>query len=166
MKFSWVGLEKERLRKPYAVADIVYITTNLSSQSKASTIRDLCEYFKLDSADIRFLVKATFDINDESAYNAITAGQLAYRLIEKLLVDGKLSAQEIDALKTKEYIRRTFLKVVYPVLANNREDNMGKGKKLRYYRKPEQVGGKDIFITSEWFDESRQGLIVWYKEHL
>lgn len=166
MKFSWVGLEKERLRKPYAVADNVYITTNLSSQSKASAIRDLCEYFKLDSADIRFLVKATFDINDESTYNAITAGQLAYRLIEKLLVDGKLSAQEIDALKTKEYTRRTFLKVVYPVLANNREDNMGKGKKMRYYRKPVQVGGKDIFITSEWFDESRQDLMVWYKEHL
>lgn len=166
MKFSWVGLEKERLRKPYAVADNVYITTNLSSQSKASAIRDLCVYFKLDSADIRFLVKATFDINDESTYNAITAGQLAYRLIETLLVDGKLSAQEIDALKTKEYTRRTFLKVVYPVLANNREDNMGKGKKVRYYRKPVQVGGKDIFITSEWFDESRQDLIVWYKEHL
>lgn len=166
MKFSWVGLEKERLRKPYAVADNVYITTNLSSQSKASAIRDLCEYFKLDSADIRFLVKATFDINDESTYNAITAGQLAYRLIEKLLVDGKLSAQEIDALKTKEYTRRTFLKVVYPVLADNREDNMGKGKKMRYYRKPIQVEGKDIFITSEWFDESRQDLIVWYKEHL
>lgn len=166
MRFSWVGVEKERLRKPYALADKMYITTNLSSQSKTSAIRDLCEYFKLDSADLRFLVKATFDISDESTYNAITAGQLAYRLLENLLVNEKLSAEEIDALKSKEYTRRTFSKVVYPVLANNREDNMGKGKKMRYYRKPVQVGGKDIFISSEWFDESRQDVIDWYKEHL
>lgn len=142
------------------------LTAYLSSQSKAAAIRELCEYFRFDSSDLRYLVKATFDINNEATYNTVTAGQLAYRLVEKLLSEGKLAEEEVELLKEKEFSRRTFYKVVYPVLANNREDNKGKGRKCRYYSKPVQFKGKNVYISTEWFDESRKDLIEWYKRHL
>lgn len=166
MENSWSGADAGRLRSPYKIGPSVYITTNLSSQSKAAAIRELCEYFRFDSSDLRYLVKATFDINNEATYNTVTAGQLAYRLVEKLLSEGKLAEEEVELLKEKEFSRRTFYKVVYPVLANNREDNKGKGRKCRYYSKPVQFKGKNVYISTEWFDESRKDLIEWYKRHL
>ncbi len=166
METSWSGTDASRFRSPYEIGPSVYITTNLSSQSKAAAIRELCEYFKFGSSDLRYLVKATFDINNEATYNAVTAGQLAYRLVEKLLSEGKLADEEIESLKEKEFSRKTFYKVVYPVLANNREDNKGKGRKCRYYSKPVQFKGKNVYISTEWFDESRKDLIEWYKRHL
>ena len=66
--------------------------------------------------------------DNEATYNTVTAGQLAYRLVEKLLSEGKLAEEEVELLKEKEFSRRTFYKVVYPVLANNREDNKGKAE--------------------------------------
>lgn len=166
MENSWSGTDADRLRSPYEIGPSVYITTNLSSQSKAAAIRELCEYFGFDSSDLRYLVKATFDINNEATYNAVTAGQLAYRLIEKLLLEGKLSEEEVELLKEKEYSRKTFYKVVYPVLANNREDNKGKSRKCRYYSRPVQFKEKNVYISTEWFDESRKDLVEWYKRHL
>lgn len=154
-----------KIRSPYEIGPSVYITTNLSSQSKTAAIRELCEYFKFDSSDLRYLVKATFDINNEATYDAVTAGQLAYRLIEKLLTEDKLTEQEVEQLKEKEFCRKKFYKVVYPVLANNREDNKGKSKKCRYYSKPIPFRGKNIYVSTEWFDESRKDLIEWYKQH-
>lgn len=166
MENSWSGTDAGRIRSPYEIGPSVYITTNLSSQSKAAAIRELCEYFKFDSSDLRYLVKATFDINNETTYNAVTAGQLAYRLIEKLLGENKLTEEEVEKLKEKDFSRRTFYKVVYPVLANNREDNKGKSKKCRYYSKPVKFKGKNVYISTEWFDESRKDLVEWYKRHI
>ena len=165
MENSWSGTDVRRIRSPYEIGPSVYITTNLNSQSKAAAIRELCEYFKFDSSDLRYLVQATFDINNEATYDAVTAGQLAYRLIEKLLTEDKLTEQEVEQLKEKEFCRKMFYKVVYPVLANKREDNKGKGKKCRYYSKPVQFRGKNIYISTEWFDESRKDLVEWYKRH-
>ncbi len=166
MKNSWSATEENKLRCPYEIGKSVYITTNLSSQSKAAAIRELCEYFKFDSSDLRYLVKSIFDIDNEATYYAITAGQLAYKLIEKLLSEGKLTVEEIEQLKEKTFSKKTFHKVAYPVLANNREDNRGKNKKCRYYSKPVLFQGKNIYISTEWFDESRESLIEWYKKHL
>lgn len=166
MKNSWSATEENKLRCPYEIGTSVYITTNLSSQSKAAAIRELCEYFKFDSSDLRYLVKSIFDIDNEATYYAITAGQLAYKLIEKLLSEGKLTVEEIEQLKEKTFSKKTFHKVAYPVLANNREDNRGKNKKCRYYSKPVLFQGKNIYISTEWFDESRESLIEWYKKHL
>lgn len=166
MENSWSGKDAGRIRSPYEIGPSIYITTNLSSQSKVAAIRELCEYFKFDSSDLRYLVKTTFDINNKATYDAITAGQLACRLIEKLLTEGKLAEEEVEQLKEKDFSRKAFYKVVYPVLANNREDNKGKSKKNRYYSKPVQFKGKNVYISTEWFDESRKDLVDWYKRHV
>ena len=63
MENSWSGTNVGRIRSPYEVGPSVYITTNLSSQSKAAAIRELCEYFRFDSSDLRYLVKDTQEMS-------------------------------------------------------------------------------------------------------
>lgn len=33
------------------------------------------------------------------------------------------------------------------------------------YTEPVQFRGKNIYISTEWFDESRKDLVEWYKRH-
>ncbi len=165
MENSWSGEEAAGFGAPYEIGPSVYINTNLNSQSKAAAIKELCEHFNLGSSDLRFLVKATFDINNEATFGAVTAGRLAYRLIEKLLAENKLTEDEVEQLKNKDFSRETFSKIAYPVLANNRDDNKGGSKKCRYYSRPVPYKGKNLYITTEWYEESREGLVQWYRRH-
>ena len=70
---------------------------------------------------------------------------------------------EIDSLMTKDYTRETFKKVVYPVLALSRDANRGDSKTYRYYKTPVNVNAVDIYISSQWFEESRADLIRYFQ---
>lgn len=63
---------------------------------------------------------------------------------------------------TKDFARMTFKKVVYPVLALSREANRGDSRTFRYYKTPINVNDIDIYISSQWFDESREDLISYF----
>ncbi len=96
MENSWSGTDVRRIRSPYEIGPSVYITTNLNSQSKAAAIRELCEYFKFDSSDLRYLVKATFDINNEARNVAIIASR--FNLEERIYTyrqSGLMRAEKI-----------------------------------------------------------------------
>lgn len=166
MQYRWFSTDKKSVRNPHELDECAYIETKLDSNTKIAAIKNLAKHFDLDSEDIKFYVDAQFDINDEHTFKLITIGQLAYQLISKLLLDHRIADDEIDAMKTKEYGRKTFAENVYPVLANSRADNKGKSEKYRYYAKPVKVGAKNIYISSEWFDEAYNDLIEWYKKHL
>lgn len=163
--------DKTKLRNPYELSPSMYIEMNLSSQSKMDVISALFTYYDFGSNDLQFLVKAkkekvAFNIDDESTYSSVTAGQLAFYLISKLMENEKIEADELEKLKTKEYSRETFPKIVYPVLADSRDANRGKSSKLRYRKTPVNYKGKDIYISNEWFDFNREDLINWYKKHM
>ena len=162
--------DPSKLRTAHELSSTMYIETNLSSQRKINILRDLFEYFEFDFQDLKFLIKIKqknnidFDIDDESTYNAITCGTLAYHLFSRLLTEKKLSQQEIELLMTKEYSRQNFKQVVYPVLALSYDSNRGQSDHFRYYRQPVNVDGIDYFISSQWFDASRADLIAYYKK--
>ena len=83
-----------------------------------------------------------------------------------LLESNKLSQDEIDNLMTKDFSRKTFKKVVYPVLALSRDANRGDSRTFRYYKTPINVNDIDIYISSQWFDESREDLITYFNSKI
>lgn len=169
--FTWFNESEEKLKKPYKIGADAYIETNKSSQEKLSTVRVIAELCKLDSQDIRFLVqektsKPRFQINDESTYVNLTVGKLAFELIKYLIEIGAITEDEIEMLKTKEYTKQLFNHTDYPIIANSRDANKGNSKYIRYRKKSLIFMGKDIFITTQWFEGNRTDLISWYKKHI
>lgn len=160
------------LRSPYSLSDSMYIETNLSSQHKINIIRELFDGFGFDYQDLKFLVRpkqkdsSTVDLDDENTYYNVTCGELAYRMFSYLLKNNILPQEEIDKLMTKDFARVTFKKAVYPVLALSREANRGDSRTFRYYKTPINVNDIDIYISSQWFDESREDLITYFNSKI
>lgn len=162
--------DKTKLRIPYEISSSMYIEMNLSSQSKMDVITELLVHYDFGSNDLQFLVKnkkeqKVFNIDDESTYLSITVGQLAYNLIVNLIREDKIDDEELEKLKTKDYSREIFSRIAYPVLADTRDANKGRSRKLRYRKTPVNYKGKDIYISSEWYDFNRDELVRWYKKH-
>lgn len=164
---SVVSSVASKLRNAYELGRLMYIETHLSSQAKISAIREIFRVFEIDLNELTFLVRpksvhGEIDIEDESTYDNVTVGSLAYQLIAKLFKDGKFNEQEINELMAKEYTRR-FKGIFVPILATHRDANMGGGTKFRYYKNPIEYKGKNYYISSEWYEEGRQDLIKWFK---
>lgn len=160
----------DKLRSPYELSSTMYIETNLSSQHKIDILRELFDNFGMDYQELKLLVRpkqkesGVLNLSDETTYSNVTTGELAYQMFSRLLTEHKLDREEIGRLMTKDYTRNTFKKVVYPVLATARDANRGDSKTYRYYKNPVSVDGTDIFISSQWFEESREDLVVYYKK--
>lgn len=166
---SVVASSASKVRNAYELGRSTYIETNLSSQGKITAIREIFKIFEIDFNELTFLVRpknkqGEIDIGDESTYDNVTVGSLAYQLIAKLFEDEKLNEHEVAELMTKEYTRN-FKGVFVPILATRRDANMGGGTKYRYYKTPITYNGKNIYISSEWYEDGRQDLINWFKGH-
>ena len=157
------------LRSPCPLSDTMYIETNLSSQHKINIIRELFDGFGFDYQDLKFLVRQkqkdshTVDLSDKDTYFNVPCGELAYRMFAYLLENNRLSQNEINNLITKDYPRKTFKKVVYPVFALSRDANRGDSRVFRYYTTPINAKGLDIYISSQWFEESREDLVSYFE---
>lgn len=119
--------------------------------------------------DEKIVIKGSsrkFNIDDETTYEAIKVGSLAFELFKKIFELGNITEEEIEKLKDKEYSKRLFNKTDYPILANNREDNRGNSNVIRYRKEPIVYKGKDLYFTTQWFIENRNDIISWYKKHL
>lgn len=119
-----------------------------------------------DNAEGTEVAETPFDISDESEYHKHKVGLLARQMITYLLMNGLITEDEQEKLKGKEYSRSTFRKNVYPVLADSKFDNMGNSKKPRYYATPVVIKKKPVYISSQWYEDSREDLIKWFKKHL
>lgn len=158
-----------KLRNAYELGRSMYLETNMSSQGKITAIREIFKIFEIDFNELTFLVRpksrqGEIDIEDESTYDNVTVGSLAYQLISKLFEDEKLNDCEITELMTKEFTRH-FKGIFVPILALHRDANRGGGTKLRYYKAPIIFKGKNYYISSEWYEEGRQDLVKWFKGH-
>lgn len=170
-QMSWFGETQKNFRRAYQIGRNAYIETNKSSQEKISTIKFMAELFDFNSHDIRFLIQEKQDsselnIDDESTYGNVAVGKLAYELIARLLKSNAIDADEISKLKTKEYAKQLFSGSNYPVLADNRDANKGNSSYIRYRKKPLVYEGKEIYVTTQWYDKNRDDVIKWYKSHL
>ena len=159
------------MRKSYKLADNAYIETNQNSQNKLNAIKKIAELMQLDSNDIRLLIgdkphKPTFKINDESTYGVLSTGKLAYELFKEVMQRGLVSNDEIQQLKTKEYTKKLFDRTDYPALADCRDANRGNSNHIRYRKSPLIFNGKEIYITTQFFEDERNEIIQWYKKHI
>lgn len=124
---------------------------------------------KLESDDFNFsLSEAPFDVNDENTWmeGLLPVGKLFYNLIEDLIEKSKITASEVERLKTKEYTKSLFRSTDYPAVADHRTDNMGNSVHKRYRTKALQFNGADIYISTQFFESDRDAVIEWYKKHL
>ena len=60
-----------------------------------------------------------FDINDENTWEEgmLPVAKLFYNLMEELIDKSKITAEEVEKLKTKEYTKRLFKATDYPAVA-------------------------------------------------
>ena len=147
----------------------IYFELNLSVNNIISFIKNLLIEMELDTDDFSFnLSEVPFDINNEYTWGEgmIPVAKLFFNLVADLVEKDKITGEEIEKLKTKEYTKTLFKSTDYPAIANNRNDNMGNSTRKRYRAKEIKFNGTDIFISTQFFDADREAVIDWYKNHL
>lgn len=166
----YISNDERKLRRAKQLDNSgIFFETNLSSNNIISFIKDLLLKMNLDTEDFSFsLSEAPFDINDEDTWSEgmLPVAKLFYNLVEELINRSKITATEIEQLKTKEYTKSLFKATDYPAVANNRTDNMGNSSHKRYRAKELHFNGEDIYISTQFFESDREAVIEWYKEHL
>lgn len=166
----YISNDERKLRRAKQVDNSgIFFESNLSSNNIISFIKDLLLKMNLDTDDFSFsLAEAPFDINDENTWSEglLPVAKLFYNLIEDLVDKSKITASEIEKLKTKEYTKSLFQATDYPAVANNRTDNMGNSSQKRYRAKELNFNGSDIYVSTQFFDSDRDSVIEWYKSHI
>lgn len=166
--FSWFKKEKKDLKKPYQIGREGFVETNRNSQQKMDSIKAVAKILELSPEDIRYSViteNELFDLNDESSYENVTVGKMAFTMFKYILENKLITEEEVELLKTKEYTKKLFNKTDYPILADTRDANRGNSKVLRYRAESVTYGDKKIFVTFQWFDDNRKDIINWFKNH-
>lgn len=166
----YISNDKRNLRKAKQVENSgIFFETNLSSNNIISFIKDLLSKMSLDTDDFSFsLSEAPFDINEESTWSEglLSVAKLFYNLLDDLITNDKISEVEVEKLKTKKHTKLLFPATDYPAIANNRTDNMGNSSQKRYRAKALSFAGKDIYVSTQFFDSDRDAVIEWYKSHV
>lgn len=167
---TYISNDERKLRRAKQIDNSgIFFETNLSSKNIISFIKDLLLNMNLDTDDFSFsLSEAPFDIKDENTWTEgmLSVAKLFYHLMEELIDQSKITALEVEKLKTKEYTKRLFKATDYPAVANNRTDNRGNSSLMRYRTKKLDFNGADIYISTQFFESDREAVIEWYKEHL
>lgn len=167
---TYISNDDRKFRKAKQIDNSgIYFESNLSANNIISFIKNLLEKMNLDTDDFSFsLSEAPFDINDGDTWleGMVSVAKLFYNLIEELIRQTKITETEIEQLKTKEYTKSLFRSTDYPAVANNRTDNMGNSLNKRYRAKELQFNGKNIYISTQFFETDRSAVIEWYKAHL
>lgn len=166
----YITNDDRQLRKAKQVENSgIFYETNLSANNIISFVKDLLLKMNLEVEDFSFLLsEIPFDINDEATWGEglIPVAKLFYNLLEDLIAKSKITLEEIEKLKTKEYTKCLFQSTDYPAIANDRSDNMGNSTQKRYRVKALNFNGCDIYISTQFFDSNREAVIEWYKEHM
>lgn len=165
----YISNDERNLRKAKQINNSgVFFETNLSANNIISFIKDLVIKMELDIDDFSFsLSEAPFDIDDERTWveGMLPVAKLFYNLVEGLINSNKITKDEIEKLKTKEYTKSLFRSTDYPAVANKVEDNKGNSNHKRYRSKPLRFNNCDIYICTQFFEADRDAVIEWYKCH-
>ena len=168
---SYYSYDRNTLRVAHNIGGKLFIELNASSQRKIEALKKMFDAANIGQEELAFLVQEKksnhiFDIGNEETFSSLKIGKLAFLLFEHLIRKGRLLADEIEKLMNKEYSMQTFSHhLTYPVLALTRDANKGNSKTLRYYKTPVKFNNVDYYITSQWFEGSREKLIDYYNSH-
>lgn len=168
-EYSWFKAKEKGFKKPYRVGKDGFVETNKSSQQKMESIKAIAKSLDMNSEDIVYSVvteQELFNIEDEKTYGNVPVGKMAFAMFKHILENGYITQDEVAGFKTKEYTKKYFDKTDYPILADNRSDNKGNSKNIRYRAEAVMYAGKKIYITTQWFEPNRKDIITWYLEHL
>lgn len=165
----YISNDNRKLRKPKEIEHSgIYFEANLSSNRVLSFIKFLLLEMGIDIDKFSFeLSEGVFDLNDEASWgeDIIPVAKLFYTLVENLINLSKISYDEIEKLKTKEYTKSLFPLTDYPAIANNINDNMGNSTRKRYRSQSLNFNGVEIYISTQFFENDREAIIEWYKKH-
>lgn len=105
------------------------------------------------------------DYTNADAYQELKIGQLAQKVLARMLCDGCATEEEIAAMQTPEYSKQYF-DLQYPLLRLATDTK----KPLRYYAKPIVINGTSYRLCSEWYEKKdgnndRPYLLKWLEEH-
>lgn len=106
-----------------------------------------------------------YDYTDADVYQELKIGQLAQKVLGRMLCDGCASEEEIVAMQTPEYSKQQF-DLQYPLLRLATELETP----LHYYSKPIEINGTSYRMCCEWFEKKganndRPYLLKWIEEH-
>jgi len=147
----------------------IFLEGNLDAQKIILLIKSLLNDYGLDVEDFSYsLLNPPFDLNNESTWEEgmIKIALLFYKLFEDLVHKNIITSDEIENLKDKAYTKSLFHRSDYPALANNRTDNMGNSSHMRYRKEPVMYNGTPIYVSTQFFDDDREAIIDWYKNHI
>lgn len=165
----YISNDKRKLRKAKQIDKSgIYYEANLAANNIMSFIRSIISEMNLDIDDFTFtLSEVPFNINDENTWEQgmIPVAKLFFNLVDDLIKKDLLQESEVEKLKTKEYTKSLFAASDYPALANNRSDNRGNSSQYRYRAKALIFQGKELFVSTQFFDDNREAIIEWYKGH-
>lgn len=97
---------------------------------------------------------------DASAYRELKVGKLAQIPLREILESGKVSSDEITHMQTLEYSREHF-GIGFPLLAKAGTDFDAS----RYYQKPLEIFGETYYMTSQWYEGSREYIMRWIRKY-
>lgn len=105
------------------------------------------------------------DYTDADIYQELKIGQLAQKVLGRMLCDGCASEEEIAAMQTAEYSKQQF-DLQYPLLRVAAETETP----LHYYAKPIEINGTRYRMCCEWFEKKganndRPYLLRWIESH-
>ena len=146
----------------------IYYEANLSANNILSFVKSLVYELNLEIDEFSFFLEdsgskqTTLDIIIESS-NSVA--ELFYNLLSDLIDKHQISSSEVSKLKTKEYTKELFQHSDYPALANSRNDNMGNSSQKRYRVQPLLFEEKDLYVSTQFFNEDREDIIGWYQLH-
>lgn len=105
------------------------------------------------------------DYTNVDIYKELKIGQLAQKVLGRMLSDGYATDKEITDMQTLEYSKIKF-DLQYPLLV---EENSN-FESVRYYAKPISISGKNYRMCSQWFEvpanNDRPYLLKWIESHL
>lgn len=167
---TYISNDRRKFRKAKQIDNSgIFYESNLSSNTIISFVKNLMQQMNLDVDDFSFsLAEAPFDIKDESTWTEgmLPVARLFYNLLEDLITRSKITAAEMEQLKTKEYTKSLFKATDYPAVANHKTDNMGNSSYKRYRVKELRFEDRDIYVSTQFFESDREAVIEWYKNHL
>lgn len=166
----YISNDERKFRKARQINNSgVFFEVNLSSNNIVSFIKGLLIKMNLDDDEFSFsLSEAPFSISDEGTWieGMLPVAKLFYNFVEELIKCGKITNEEIEKLKTKEYTKSIFKATNYPAVANKVEDNMGNSDSKRYREKGLKFNNLDIYISTQFYESDRDAVINWYRSHL
>lgn len=105
------------------------------------------------------------DYSDADVYQELKVGQLAQKVLGRMLSEGCASDEEVSAMQTAEYSKQHF-DLQYPLLRLATEVETP----LHYYAKPIEINGTRYRMCCEWFEKKganndRPYLLRWIAAH-